>query len=238
MKNKRSIIYLIFVTIILLLPIFLFTFSVTGRQAGVGVLNVNPKFGHLRIEQRTDTIRVYLTISDYNSWGDIYKVTIELMDKEYDELIARFEYKQYESQDKWEKIDIFEQTYGEPLLIEERCSCDFSTKRTTVEERCDMDLLFVFNKTWFTTINVNIRDREGYKDATAEIDYIPISERSEPERSGNLLFVPWFDNPFFFEIPEYLPMLLAILFGILGAMLCVKKRKEIWVLKRNSYDNG
>ncbi len=238
MGCKKINILLILSIIFVVLSNILFTSPVSAEQAGVGVLNVNPKFGHIRVEQRTDTIRLYLNISDYNSWGDLLQVTIELVDKDNDELIARFLYKQYENEEKWERIDDFEQNYGEQLLNTKKCGSYPSPKRLTVDQRCDMGLLFVFNKTWFTRLNVFIRDREGSKDASAQIDYTPVMEKPETGRSNSLLFIPWFDNPFFYEIPEYFPTLLALLFGIMGAMFCIKRRKEIWALKRNSYGNG
>lgn len=238
MRIKKSLSLPVLLIILLLFSNIFFTVYANAEQAGVGVLNVNPKFGHIRIEQRTSTIRLYLNVSDYNSWGDLLEVKIELVDKENNELIASFSFKQYENKEKWERINLFQQTHGDPLLLEEKCSIGYSTKRITVDQRCDMGLLFVFNKTWFTRINVYIKDREGSKDASAQIDYTPVAEKPERERSNNLLFIPWFDNPFFYEIPEYFPTLLALLFGIIGAMLCIKKRKEIWALKRNSYGRG
>jgi len=235
---RKTNLILVFLSVFITFLTVFSTVSVTADQAGVGVLNVNPKFGHIKIEQKADTIRLYLNISDYNSWGDLFKVKIELKDKENDELIASFLYKQYENEEKWEKIHVFQQTHGEPLLLKEKCSVGYSNKKLTVDQRCDLGLLFVFNKTWFTSLNVFISDREGSKDASAEIDYIPVVSKPETGRSNNFLFIPWLDSSFLFEVPDYFPSLLALLLGIMGALLCVKKRKDIWMLKRNSYGKG
>ena len=49
-------------------------------SAGVGVLNVPPQYSMIRLVQQNNNIRIYLTISDYNSWEDIYSVSVVLED--------------------------------------------------------------------------------------------------------------------------------------------------------------
>ena len=76
---KKILILLFFVLITLNL---LFSSIANAGQAGVGVINVPPKYGYIRVEQQNDLMRVYLTISDYNSWGDVYEVSLTLYNYE------------------------------------------------------------------------------------------------------------------------------------------------------------
>ena len=149
MINKKT-----FGVIIVFLLIFLdFTICMTASadEAGVGVLNVPPKFGIIQIVQQEENIRVYLTISDYNSWEDLFAVNITLGD--VDTKISSFVFKQYKDTTSFEKIYEFsESSTGSNLLIEEKCSYTFSTKKDTVDEKCNIELLFVFHTTWFSKI--------------------------------------------------------------------------------------
>lgn len=56
----------------------LFIMDASAGQAGVGVINVPPKYGYIRVEEQGDLIRVYLNISDYNSWADINNVSVTI----------------------------------------------------------------------------------------------------------------------------------------------------------------
>jgi hypothetical protein len=78
--NSKTI-HLIFSIIgLLLISSQILTINCKAGEAGVGVINVPPKFTLIRIVQQDDFIRVYLTLSDYNSWADIYNVSITLED--------------------------------------------------------------------------------------------------------------------------------------------------------------
>ena len=158
----------------------LFTINSKASNAGVGVVNIPPKYGSLKIVQHEDTIRVYLTVSDYNSWGDILKISVILEDKNTGDSFAEFIYQQYSSKDSYKKVNLFTEKVSNDLLLKEKCSFESSEKRVTIDERCDIELLFVFKTTWFSRLKVVVEDREGDK-ATSEIDYYPFE--SSPEDS-------------------------------------------------------
>ena len=88
--------YLIFVlSLFILLPICLSTsVNAGGGSAGVGVLNVPPSYMNVTLDQQYDNLRLYLNLSDYNSWEDIYEVKVIL--EYYGLAMATFYFKQYE----------------------------------------------------------------------------------------------------------------------------------------------
>lgn len=186
-------------------------------KAGVGVLNVAPEYSGISIQQHDDTIRLYLTVSDYNSWEDIYeaKVVLEYLDTE----IATFYFKQYEDTTSYDKYNEFsEESNNKNLLDKEKCSYSHSNKKETVEQRCDLDLTFVFKTTRFTLLRIEVKDREG-ETATTEVDY----NAEEMTRSSELLVIPWFDEMIAVEIPAYLPDLIALIFAIIGTIFIARR---------------
>lgn len=202
----------------------LFSINTKASSAGVGVVNVPPKYGRLKIVQHEDTLRVYLTVSDYNSWGDILKISVILEDRNTEESFAEFIYKQYASKDSYEKVNLFTEKVSKNLLIKEKCSFESSEKRVTIDQRCDIELLFVFKTTWFSRLKVVVEDREGDK-ATSEIDYYPLQASPDDKyRNENIIIIPWFDGELSFMIPPYLSNLLAVFAGLLGAGICFRKK--------------
>jgi len=207
--------------------------TISASQAGVGVVNVPPKYGKLRILQHEGTIRVYIIVSDYNSWGDIFEISVTLEDKNSGQDFAKFVYKQYSSKDSFEKVDWFNETVSNDLLIREKCSFETSDKKNSIDDRCDIELLFVFKTTWFSRLKIVVKDREGDQ-STSEIDYYPYEGTpDETYRSENIIIIPWFDGEITLIIPSYLSNLLAVLAGLLGAGLCFRKR---YVLHKRKFD--
>jgi hypothetical protein len=207
---KRKLI-LILISIFLISPIVL-SINVNAGKAGVGVLNVAPEYSDISIQQHDDSIRLYLTASDYNSWEDIYEVAVVL--EYYDSTIATFRFKQYEDTTSYDKYNEFsEDSDNKNLLDIERCSYSHSNKRETVEQRCDLDLTFVFKTTRFTRLKIVIKDRAG-ESATTEVDY----DAEEMTRNSELLVIPWLDEMIAVQIPAFLPDLIALIFAILGTI--------------------
>jgi hypothetical protein len=224
---KSKFLPIIIIPTLLLLTIF--SNNVSANSAGVGVVNVPPKYGQLRIVQNDDTIRVYLIISDYNSWGDVFKISIILEDKYTDQEYATFVFQQYEDQDSFDQINSFTEIGGNEVLLTEKCSVTTSNKKDTIDDRCDIELLFVFNTMWFTRLKVIVEDREG-EQATSEIDTL-YSDSDEQYRSENIIIIPWFDGSRTFIIPPYLSNLLAVIAGLLGAGLCFRKKYKLYYRK-------
>ena len=213
MKKKLM---LILISIFLISPI-VFSINVSAGKAGVGVLNVAPEYSEISIQQHDNTIRLYLTVSDYNSWEDIFevKVVLEYLDTE----IASFYFKQYEDTTSYDKYNQFsEESNDKNLLDIEKCSYSHSNKKETVEQRCDLYLTFVFKTTRFTLLRIEVKDREG-ETATTEVDY----NAEEMTRSSELLVIPWFDEMIAVEIPAYLPDLIALIFAIIGTIFVARR---------------
>ena len=104
--KRKIIVHLVYITVFIsfLMSTFVIYRVNADGQAGVGVINVPPNYADIQIVERNGFIRIYLTVSDYNSWGDIYMVEINLEDN--DRSIASFIFKQYETADSFEKIHI------------------------------------------------------------------------------------------------------------------------------------
>jgi hypothetical protein len=202
----------------------------SADEAGVGVLNVPPKFGIIQIVQQEKNIRVYLTISDYNSWEDIYIVNITLENP--DSPSTNFIFKQYKDKTSYEKIyEFYEEPDDENLLIEEKCSYTHSNKKESVDDKCNLDLLFVFHSTWFSKIRIIATDLEG-STASTIIDYTS----EEIMRGGNIIIVPGPYEPIIIQIPSYVLNLIAIIIAVLGTIYLIRKiekKKRIAHGKKN-----
>jgi len=228
MGNKKTI--RLFIISLFILLIFSLFITVNADQAGVGVLNVPPKFGIIQIVQQEKNIRVYLTISDYNSWEDLYAVNITLEDT--DTQISSFVFKQYQDTTSYQKIYEFSESYsGSNLLIDEKCSYAFSTKKDTVDEKCNMDLLFVFHTTWFSKIKIIATDLEG-STATTSIDYTS----EEIIRGGNIIIIPGPFEPIVIVMPSYLLNIIAIILAVIGTIYIIRKiekKKRLAYVKKH-----
>jgi len=218
---KRFLLVIIISTTILF-PFFFSTVA-SASQAGVGVLNVPPEYRRIRVVQQDNNIRVYLTLSDYNSWEDIYEANVIL--EYYGSETATFTFKQYEDTTSFVKINEFSETSREnDLLQNEKLSYSHSDKKETVDDRCNFDLLFVFRTTWFTHLKIVTYDREGLT-ATTHIDY----DMEEMMRSSNMILIPGIDGPIPVEISSLILNLIALTAGAIGVIYFAKKMKIIRV---------
>jgi hypothetical protein len=192
--------------------------NTSAGQAGVGVINVPPKYGYIRVEEHDNFIRVYLNISDYNSWADIYNVSVIL--DNYGTKLSTFTFQQYWSLESYVEINEFNETpKNNHLLAIEKCYFEKSNMTETIDERCDIALRFVFQKTYFTGLTIVINDRAGSEPAEAYISY----NTEESMRSGNTLVIPWIGLHITINIPPYLVDLIAIVLGSIGVMYYLKK---------------
>ena len=229
MGRGKVLLGLVTITIILLATSF--SINANAGEAGVGVLNVSPKFSEIRLVQQDNLIRVYVIVSDYNSWEDIYDVKVGL--ECYGSEIATFAFKQYEDISSFEKINEFSENSKEKdLLLIEKCSFSHSDEDETVEDRCNLNILFVFRMTGFTHFNIIVSDREG-STASINIEY----NAEEMMRSPGVIIIPGLHEPITVVIPSYLLTLMAALLGLLGIVFFVKK-KEKNKKRRVAYEKG
>ena len=226
-KTKGT--FLIFMTALLCSLLFLPS-GVYAGQAGVGVINVPPKYGYIRIEEQDNFIRVYLNISDYNSWADINNVTVTL--DNYGTTISTFVYQQYLNPDSFFEINEFSETPDNMHLLEkEKCFFEKSPSKDTIDERCDISIRFVFRKTSFTGLNIFISDRAGSAPAAAYISY----NTEESMRSGNTIVIPWIGMHITVTIPPYLLDIIAIVVAFIGVIYYLRKTGT-WKRKRGNYE--
>ncbi len=216
MRSTRTsfsiMVLIIFFSLIFLPPL------VEAGQAGVGVINVPPKYGYIRVEEQGDYIRVYLNISDYNSWADVYNVTVTL--ENYGRKLSTFVFQQYKDFDSFVEINEFSETPKKSHLLEiKKCFFEKSNEQETIDQRCDIAVRFVFQKTFFTGLSIVINDRAGSAPAEAYIYY----NSEESLRSGDTLVIPWIGMQISLSLPPFLLDLLAIILATIGVMYYLKK---------------
>lgn len=217
MKRGRVILSLVISTIILFI-----TFSPINAnagnngQTGVGVFSAPPQYSIIRLVQQGDDIRVYITVSDINSWKDIYSVSIVLEDLGVEK--AEFLYKQYEDETDWEIINEFsEKSKENNLLVTKKCSYDHSDEEEILTG-CYLNILFVFHTTWFTRLNIIASDRGGAT-STLQLDYTS----EDLMRRGDIIIIPGLDESMAVEIPPYLLDIIALIIAAIGIRYVVKK---------------
>jgi len=226
--RKAIVPFLILFMTVLLCSVVLPLHASAG-EAGVGVINVPPKYGYIRVEEQDNFIRVYLNISDYNSWADINNVSVTL--DNYGTKLSTFLYQQYRSPDSFVEINEFSETPEQRHLLDiEKCFFEKSNVKETIDERCDITIRFVFQKTFFTGLSIVINDRAGSAPAEAYIYY----NSEESLRSGNTIVIPWLGVQITVIIPPFLLDLIAIILAVIGVMYYLKKtgirekRKELY----------
>jgi hypothetical protein len=227
MRKAIASFFIAFMAILLISVVL--PLQANAGQAGVGVINVPPKYGYIRVEEQGDYIRVYLNISDYNSWADVYNVSVTL--DAYGKKLSTFLFQQYKDLDSFVEINEFSEGPKQKHLLDvEKCFFEKSNKQETVDERCDIAIRFVFQKTFFTGLSIVINDRAGSTPAEAYIYY----NSEESLRSGNTIVIPWIGVQLSLALPPYLLDLIAIILATIGVMYYLKKteirekRKKIY----------
>jgi len=217
MKRGRVILSLVISIIILFITFSPINANAGNKgQTGVGVFSAPPQYSIIRLVQQGDDIRVYITVSDINSWKDIYSVSIVLEDLGVEK--AEFLYKQYEDETDWEIINEFsEKSKENNLLVTKKCSYDHSDKEEILTG-CYLNILFVFHTTWFTRLNIIASDRGGAT-STLQLDYTS----EDLMRRGDIIIIPGLDESMAVEIPPYLLDIIALIIAAIGTRYVVKK---------------
>jgi len=230
--NSKTIHLIFGIIVFILISSQIISINCKAGEAGVGVINVPPKFTLIRIVQQNDFIRVYLTLSDYNSWADIYNVSIVLEDNGVNR--AELLFQQYEDIYSYNSINKFSQPLGgNNLLNIEKCSYFHSVKKDTVDDRCDLQLLFVFETTFFTRFHLVVSDRVG-ETAESHIDY----NAAEMTRDNDMIVIPGLNGELYrIWLPQFILEILIIIAASAGTMYIAKKRK-ITLFKRVKHEEG
>ena len=229
---KRGWVNLLLAVSTIILFITFSSINANAGNAGVGVLNVPPQYSMIRLEHFDNTMRAYLTVSDYNSWEDIFSVSIVLEGTGVE--IAEFIFKQYEKETSLyeDKINEFTEELGENLLVTKKCSYNRIDGGETVEEKCNLELLFVFQSTGFDRLKITANDRDG-KTATLQLDYTS----EDLIRSGSIIIIPGLDKSMVIGIPPYLLDLIALFIAGVGTWYVVRKT-DIGKIMRTIYEKN
>jgi len=225
---KSGVLLTVIITLILFTVVYSFNAS-AGEKTAVGVLNVGPSGKVTKIDNIDNEFRIDLTISDYNSHEDIFKV--EVIAEYYGKETARFTFNQYGDATSYVKTNTFSETSIEDgdLLLKEKCTFYSSPEKETVEDRCNLELRFVFRTTWLTQLKIISYDRAGLTTTTSvNLD------TEEMMRSSNMIMIPWLDGPILVGISSFVINLIAIIFGALGALYFAKKMN---ILRIVNYEN-
>lgn len=198
-------------------------------SAGVGVINVPPNYADIKIFQQENQVRVYLTLSDYNSWSDIYKVQLHL--EENGVILHSFVFKQWDGKDSFNLVNEFIDESSSSLLQMEACDVSHSRESKTVTDRCHLHVRFVFRTTYFSEIRVTSTDRAG-SSTEAFIEY----KGSDMIRDSNTLLVPWFDGTKKIELPPYVLDFSILLIATIATILIGRKTPLATTLQQVFYE--
>ena len=221
---------LVFSIIILFISFSSIDANADNGKAGVGVLSPPPQYSIIRLVQQDSSIRIYITVSDINSWQDLYSVSIILEDSGVEK--AKFTYKQYENVNTWDTINEFsEESEKNNLLETKRCSYDHSDKEETLTG-CYTNLIFVFKTTWFSRLNIIASDRGG-STATLQLDYTA----EDLMRSGDIIIIPGIGESMAVELPPYLLDIIALIIATFGTWYIVKKT-DVGKIMREVYEKN
>jgi len=189
----------------------------SGGSAGVGVINVPPEYSVARIVTEDGVKKIYLTISDYNNWRDIYTTTVTI--KNRDVVIASFIFRQYETIDSFTPIAEFQETTNTRYLLVNKCSYSHSDKSDSVSDRCLLDIVFAFYPVPGTQLSIVTHDRGGLSALT----YVEYDIEGFP-RSTTMILLPWMSTPIDFS--AYTIDALAVAFAVTVAAVILRKRMK------------
>lgn len=228
-QTKKKVSYLIFL-LLMFSSYFSGLASADGGNAGVGVINVPPNYSDIRIIQQDNQIRTYLTVSDYNSWLDIYTVRVNLENN--GAVLHSFLFQQYEDPDTFQQLNTFTEIDGGSLLIMEACDVTQSSSTKTIEDRCQLELRFVFQTTYFSELHIISTDREG--DSTeAFIEY----KGSDLIRDSNTLLIPWVDGTVKAEFPPFVLDISIFMIAVVSTVIIGRKTPIATTLQQVFYES-
>ena len=140
--------------------------------AGVGVLNVKPTLSYVHFSSADGVHMIEVNVSDYNSWQDIYKITLTFTAD--DGPISVISYTQYSNRsDMTSRVDWFNETRGHYLLKDKTEIVYRVFNGSTVTQKCNMNITFAFRPIEALKVVVVVEDLGGEK-ASAVVDYPPL----------------------------------------------------------------
>lgn len=208
---RRGFLIAIFIASLLLIN------TVKAGKAGVGVINVTPTYKSITLSSGENAIELKLSISDYNSWKDIYKV--EVLAESGNKKCAHFVFMHYESKDSFNEINLFKEIEGENYLVTELCDVKRSLVEKTIDDRCLINVTFVFKPIpYCTKLHIVAYDREDEK-ATLNIQY----SYYQGQRNEEIIVPFWSGEPV--KISPDLPNVFAGSLSLTFAAFVLFKRR-------------
>jgi len=193
------------------------SYNVQAPSAGIGVVNVPPEYSETRIVTEDGIKKIYLIISDYNSWRDIRTITVTI--KNGDTLMTSFVFRLYENTDSIIPFGKFEEKEGKDYLIVNKCSYSHSDKTDTVSDRCLLHVVFAFYPVLGTQLTILTYDHGGlYAKTHVEYDVEGMPRRTD------MILLPW--TPTAVDFSLYTLDALALAFAVTVTAVFIRKQQE------------
>lgn len=130
--------------------------------------NVPPQFSGIDIRTQDGLNYIDVTVSDYNSWSDIFRVQVEVLNDALTP-VARVAFQQYPTNTSTVPQPAFNQTVGD-YFVHDLSTASHSNQTATVPDRTDMRLTFVLSAVKGEWVNVTAMDLAGLI-AYAQVQY-------------------------------------------------------------------
>lgn len=156
-------------TVLVLVILSLSLLPVEGREPGVTVINVPPEFSAIDIGSANGLHRIDVLVSDYNSWGDIFRVDVEILNAARSP-VARVVFQQYDNNESLQGNPRFVETLG-AILVWSLSSHRTTANATTIAERSEVRITFVITPVTGRWLVVTATDLAGLV-AVAQVEYL------------------------------------------------------------------
>ncbi len=156
-------------TVLVLVILSLSLLPVEGREPGITVINVPPEFSAIDIGSANGLHRIDVLVSDYNSWGDIFRVDVEILNAARSP-VARVVFQQYDNNESLQGNPRFVETLG-AILVRSLSSHRTTANATTIAERSEVRITFVITPVTGRWLVVTATDLAGLV-AVAQVEYL------------------------------------------------------------------
>lgn len=140
-----------------------------AQEPGVTVINVSPEFSTLDIGTQNGLHHIDVVVSDYNSFGDILQVDVEILDSGNTQ-IAHVQFLQYAPNDTSQRLDEFREYVGQ-VLVRDQSAVSYSADPQTLQERTEIRVTFVISQVTGRWLRVTAIDLSGLT-ASAQVEYL------------------------------------------------------------------
>ncbi len=145
-------------------------------EGGVTIINVPPRISRMHFSAEYGITRIYMSVSDDNSWRDIYSVNLTFFNGE--RKIALITYLQYANRsDLGSMEDLFTQHIGNYLIPDESYA-ERNRSGMSLEDKTTLNLTFSLKSIKATYVSVVVEDREG-TNATVGVEYPLVSSATQ-----------------------------------------------------------